>query len=181
MKKLLITMLAALAMVSVSNARSDLLVDYYVGYDIVSQQFAQNDANSSTTQRGIGMGGRLFTEFSGDLFLGVGAGFYHIETNEEISGNIAYAQFFLKYLFTDNIEGFGGLGYAMRGTPDYTAATDLTATGGMGSIGLAFVTKEGWRAEIMYSYFGFTAEINALQEEITSNAVGFHFGKTMEF
>ncbi|MDH5464412.1 MAG: hypothetical protein OEW60_02225 [Thiovulaceae bacterium] len=181
MKKILVTLFASFAILSTVNAKSDLLVDYYVGYDYVIQKFAQNDANNSTTQKGIGMGGRLFTEFSGDLYLGLGAGFYHIETNDAISGNIAYAQFFVKYLFTDNIEGFGGLGYAMRGTPDYTTATDLSATGGMGSIGLAFVTKEGWRAEIMYSYFGFTAEINALAEEITSNAFGFHFGKTMEF
>ena len=181
MKKLLMAILATFTLSTVAQARSNLLVDYYVGYDVVSQQFAENDANSSTTQRGIGMGGRLFTDFSGDLFLGVGAGFYHIETNEDISGNIGYAQFFLKYLFTDSIEVFGGLGYAMRGTPDYAAATDLTATGGMGSIGLAFVTKEGWRAEIMYSYFGFSAEVNALQEEITTNAISFHFGKTMEF
>ena len=181
MKKILITLFATFALSSTVQAKSDLLVDYYVGYDIVAQSFALNDANSSITQKGIGMGGRLFTEFSGDLYLGIGAGFYHIETDETVSGNIAYAQFFLKYLFTDNLEGFGGLGYGMRGTPDYTAATDISATGGMGSIGLAFVTKEGWRAEVMYSYFAFSAEVNAQAETITSHAIGFHFGKTMEF
>lgn len=183
MKKYL-SMLAASSLLTASlNAKAD----FYIGYE-VSTMSAENPTNADRlgldeTIQGMGLGMRLYTDVNPDLDIGGEFGFSHLETRSEISGNILHGQFILKYHLSSNIELIGGLGVALRGTPEESnksLESDSTLTGGLGSIGIAYVTDNDWRFDITYHYMAFSGIIDSVDETVTTSLFGFHVGTTFD-
>lgn len=183
MKKYLTLLTASTLLATTLSAK----MDFFLGYE-TSAMTANNAANAGRvgldeTQKGIGFGLRIYTEANEDLEIGGEFALSHLETRSQISGSNVRAQFILKYHFSDAIEAFGGLGVAVRGTPDdlnTSLPSDATLMGGYASAGIAFMTEEGWRAELVYSYIPFTGKIDAVDETITTNLIGIHFGRTFD-
>ncbi len=179
--------LATLAASSLITASLLAKADFYVGYEISSMS-ADNAANQGRqgldeTIQGMGLGMRLYTDVNADLDIGGEFGFSHLETRSEISGNIAHGQFILKYHLTPNVELIGGLGVALRGTPtesNTSVESDATLTGGLGSVGIAYVTDNNWRYDITYHYISFSGNIDNEDETISTSLFGFHVGKTFD-
>lgn len=155
--------------------------DVYVGWHGVQQNFKTN-TNLSVAQKGIGLGARFYIPANEQLFLGGEVGFSHIETNWDISGNITHLQFLIKFLPSEMIDLFAGMGIAGRGAPSDIGGSnnDWALFGGMADAGVALVFgEEKWRVELALYYFSFTGRIfNAIDEDITSYGVGLHVGKT---
>ena len=179
--------LAVLAASSLITASLMAKADFYVGYEISSMS-ADNQVNEGRlgldeTIQGMGVGMRLYTDVNADLDIGGEFGFSHLETRSEISGNIVHGQFILKYHIAPMIELIGGLGVALRGTPTESNASvesDATLTGGLGSIGIAYITDSDWRFDITYHYISFSGNIDNEDETISTNLFGFHVGKTFD-
>ena len=158
-----------------------------MGYEISSMsadnQVNENRVGLDETQQGLGFGMRLYTDVNPDLDIGGEFGFSHLETRSEISGNILHGQFILKYHVSSNIELIGGLGVALRGTPtesNSTVESDATLTGGLGSMGIAYVTDNNWRFDITYHYMSFGGNIDDADETISTSLFGFHVGRTFD-
>lgn len=181
MKKYLTT----LAVSSLLTASLMAKADFYVGYEISSMS-ADNKANENRvglneTIQGLGLGMRLYTDVNADLDIGGEFGFSHLETRSEISGSIFHGQFILKYHLNPNVELIGGLGVALRGTPtesNSSVESDATLTGGLGSMGIAYVTDNNWRYDFTYHYISFSGNIEDQDETISTSLFGFHVGKT---
>jgi hypothetical protein len=181
MKKYL-TMMTASTLLTASLSAN---MDFFIGYE-ASIMEANNAANANRlgldeTQKGIGFGLRIHTEVNPSLDIGGEFGLSHLETRSETSGSIAHAQFLLKYHISDNIEIFGGLGVAARGTPDdsnTSVSSSATLLGGGASAGIAFVTEDLWRIDATAHYFSFTGTIDSEEETISTTLVGVHVGKT---
>lgn len=180
MKKFALMLIALLGLTPVYSA--EYQADVYVGWTAVQQNFKTN-TNLSTTQKGINLGGRIYIAANDQLYLGGEAGFSHIETHFDISGNITHLQFLLKFMPVEYIDIFGGMGIAGRGAPADIGGSnnDLALFGGMADLGLGFVFgEEQWRAEVAVYYFTFSGRIfDAIDEDITSYGIGVHLGKSI--
>jgi len=177
--------LSLLAASSLLTASLNAKVDFYMGYEVSSMSadtaVNQNVQGLDETIQGLGFGMRLYTDINPDLDIGGEFGFSHLETRSEISGNILHGQFILKYHLTPNVELIGGLGVAMRGTPtesNTSVESDSVLTGGLGSIGIAYVTDNNWRFDISYHYMSFSGNIEDNDETISTSLFGFHVGRT---
>lgn len=164
-------------------AAQEYHADIFVGWQGVQQNFKVN-TNLSVAQKGIGLGGRFYIAANDMLYLGGEAGFSHIETHWDISGNITHLQFVLKYMPSDFLDIFGGLGVGARGAPADIAGSnnDWALFGGMADAGVGFVFgRDKWRVEAALYYYTFSGQIfNALNEEVTSLGLGIHMGKTID-
>ena len=189
MKKILSVATATVLLATSLDARGE----FFFGYDSADVKFKNNGAHVALdnakldrNQDGIGFGARYYTadDFIAEgMKIGVGVGFSHIETNSMISGNMAYAHFALKQELGNGWEAFGGLGWGMRGTPDTNATeTDFNVLqGGMGSIGLAYMTNRDFRIELVYSYHTFAGKVlTTPEEEITTQLLGIRIGGAFE-
>ena len=161
--------------------------DFYMGYEH-SRMSANNVANSDRKGldeniQGLGFGMRLYTDVNPDLDIGGDFGVAFVESRPEYSGSVVYAQFLLKYHISSEVELFGGLGVAVRGTPtdaNVSAPSDNTLTAGIASMGIAYVTEGNWRFDATYKYIPFTGKIDAVDETITTHLFGLHMGKSFD-
>ncbi len=179
-----------LALMTASSLISASLMgaaDFYMGYEH-SVMTAENAANQDRVGldesiKGMGFGVRIYTEVNPELDIGGEFGGSLLETRSSISGSILHGQFLLKYHMSDAVTVFGGLGVAMRGTPEDTntsAPSDYTLLGGMGSIGISFATDANWRIDATYHYISFSGKIDAVDETVTTSLLGLHVGRTFE-
>lgn len=181
MKKILSIAAATLMLSTAADAR----IDFYQGWEMSDVSFS-TDKTFDKTQRGIGFGGRLYTEINPQLDIGGELGFSHVETDSSIGGNVLHLQFILKYHFTSNFEVFGGVGGAMRGAyeKDINATTrandDSIYTGGLWSLGAAWETDGGWRIDASYHSISFSGVVNGTSQTIDTGIVGVHLGKSFD-
>ncbi|KIM10753.1 MAG: hypothetical protein KU37_08430 [Sulfuricurvum sp. PC08-66] len=164
-------------LLATSLSAGEYFTDFYVGWRGVQQNFSAN-TNLTTLQTGIGLGGRFWVAMSDEILIGGEAGFSHIETHWDISGNITHLQFALKIKPAQQIDIFGGIGIGLRGAPEMNNTSPVLA-GTMGDLGVAFIFgEENWRVEAVGYYFNFSGNVNNLREEVTSWGAGVHLGKT---
>ncbi len=176
MKKFLSIATAALLLGSVADAR----IDFYIGWELSDVDYSSSN-NYDKTQRGVGFGGRIYTDATPELDIGGEVGFSHVETDSTIGGNILHAQFILKYHFSDNVEVFGGVGGAARGTPyDANDTNDVLLTGGLWSLGIGFHTDNDWRIEATYHSIGFSGNVDGVNQNMDTSLYGIHVGKSFD-
>ena len=183
MKKYL-TLMTASSLISASLMGA---ADFYMGYEL-SSMTAGNAANNDRkgldeNVQGIGFGLRLYTDVNPDLDIGGDFGIGFVESRPEYSGSIVYAQFLLKYHLSTEIELFGGLGVAGRGTPSDTntsTPSDVSLIAGMGSFGISYVIEGGLRFDATYKYIPFSGKIDAVDETVSTSLFGLHMGKTFQ-
>lgn len=189
MKKILSVATATVLLATSLDARGE----FFFGYDGADVKFKNNGAHVALDyakldriQDGIGFGARYYTDddfIAEGMKIGVGLGFSHIETNSMISGNMAYAHFALKQELGRGWEVFGGFGWGIRGTPDANVTeSDITVlNGGMGNVGIAYMSDRDFRVEIVYGYHTFTGKVlTTPEEEITTQLIGVRIGGAFE-